>query len=667
MLFKLANNNVAKSVKDFSIYFITLVFGVCIFYTFNSIDAQESIISVTSGQHEILKAITSIMGYVSVFVSIILGFLIVYSNNFLIKRRKKELGIYLTLGMEKRHITKILMIETVSIASIALVCGLILGVFLSQLMSVFTAKIFEADLSNFKFVFSQGAFLKSIMYFGIIFLIVMLFNTITISRYKLIDLLYARKKNETLKIKSVKVAVVVFILSIVTLASSYYLIITNGMIRINALFGASIVLGIIGTLLFFLSLSGFLLKLVQSNKKMYFKDLNMFVLRQINSKINSSFVLMSVVCITLLLAIGTFSTGVSISSALSEELKENTIYDLSMIKYYDKEKYEEIIPQVIEKTNLDKYALEINELNIYEDELLNEELFKLDVANDMEYFLGSPLEFIKHSDVEKLLKAQGKESVTLNDDEYIVLSNLDVLKSQVDEIVENKKVITVSGKELRISGKLENVTMETAMSVVNSMYVLIVLPDDVITNMQVNRTIINVIYKDASKYEEYENKLRDFLYSDLNVNKSNEMLINYYNSKVEIYEESVGVKAVVSFLGIYLGLVFIVTCAAILSLWQLSEASDNKIRYDLLKKLGADRSMINKALFRQIFIIFAMPMMLAIIHSYVGLSVVNGHIRIFGKLDIAKSILSTSIFIIVIYGVYFLATYMGSKNIINSK
>ena len=200
--FKISLKNIKKSFKDYAIYFFTLILGVAIFYVFNAIDSQTVLMNVTSSTREIIKLMTSMLSGVSVFVAFILGFLIIYASRFLMKRRHKEFGIYLTLGMSKRKISMILFFETMIIGLISLIVGLILGAGLSQLMSILVANMFEADMTNYEFIFSTDACIKTLIYFGIMYLIVMIFNTINVSRCKLIDLLDASKKSEKIKLKN---------------------------------------------------------------------------------------------------------------------------------------------------------------------------------------------------------------------------------------------------------------------------------------------------------------------------------------------------------------------------------------------------------------------------------------------------------------------------------
>ena len=201
MLFNLSLKNIRKSFKDYAIYFFTLILGVAIFYIFNSLESQTVMLKLNSSTKDIIKLMNNVLSGVSVFVSFILGFLIVYANQFLMKRRKKEFGIYMILGMSKKQISKILLVETITIGLISLVIGLVLGVALSQVMSIVVANMFEADMTKFTFVFSLSAWIKTMIYFGIMYLLVMVFNTIQVNRQQLIKLLTANRQNEEVKLK----------------------------------------------------------------------------------------------------------------------------------------------------------------------------------------------------------------------------------------------------------------------------------------------------------------------------------------------------------------------------------------------------------------------------------------------------------------------------------
>ncbi len=323
MLFKLSLKNIKRSIKDYAIYFFTLVLGVAIFYVFNAIDSQTVMLDITSSTYEIIKLMTNILSGVSVFVSFILGFLIIYASRFLIKRRNKEFGIYLTLGMGKRKISSILLLETLFIGLISLFIGLGLGIILSQLMSMLVANMFDADMTRFTFIFSSSACFKTLFYFGIIYIFVMIFNTYNISRCKLIDLLQASKKSEQIKLKNPLLCTIIFLISCCILGYAYYLV-TGGIYKLtnfNFIF-IPIALGCISTFFLFWSLSGLILRIVMSIKSFYYKGLNSFILREFSSRINTTVFSITIICLMLFVTICVLSSSLSLKHSVMASIDE---------------------------------------------------------------------------------------------------------------------------------------------------------------------------------------------------------------------------------------------------------------------------------------------------------------------------------------------------------
>ena len=222
MLFKLALRNIVKSVRDYIVYFATLVLGVAVFYVFNALDSQTVMLVFSNDTLEILNIIAEAMSIVSVFVSFILGFLVVYASGFLMKRRKKEFGLYLLLGMGKTKVSAILLIETILIGIVSLITGLLVGVGASQGMSIVVANMFDADMTAFHFTVSKSAITKTLMYFAVIFLVVMIFQVFAVGKNRLINLLNAGKKAQKNYGKNPIVCVIVFIIGAVLLGTAYY-------------------------------------------------------------------------------------------------------------------------------------------------------------------------------------------------------------------------------------------------------------------------------------------------------------------------------------------------------------------------------------------------------------------------------------------------------------
>ena len=697
MLFKLSIKNMKKSFKDYAIYFLTLVLGVAIFYMFNSLDSQQAMLEVSQSTRDMIKLMISMLGMVSVFIAIILGFLIVYANNFLINRRKREFGIYMTLGMGRRQISQIILIETILVGIISLIVGIFIGVFGSQFMSILVAKLFEADMSEFTFVFSKDACIKTCIYFAVMYLAVMIFNTFTISRYKLINLLTAVRKNEKVKIKNPIISILVFLISAGLLGYAYY-IVTGGIYELNTeeKMLVPILMGIVGTIGVFWSLSGFILRIIQTRKKIYLKGTNMFVLRQLNNKINTTVVSMTVICLMLFMTISILSSSLSIQTTLDSELEEMTPVDVNLYKTANlPESYEDsytgkmIYPteeQIEDSKHSVTYTLETNgydmsqlkdivEIPIY---AIPEWTLKYSLGNYYEtakaqfsmLMYDTPEEVIKVSDYNKIAKLYGEEQYSLNDDEYIVLCDFDNMTELRNQALKENKTIKIDGKTLHAKyDECKSGFIEMSASHVNTGIILV--PDSFELKEEWKEEQFLAANYNAETDEEKE-KIEKVLTgengSTLEKNLNEKDIELEGMTKISLIEASKGLATIIIFIAIYLGIIFLIASSAILALKQLTESSDNKQRYMILRKIGCDEKMINKALFRQIFIFFMLPLALAIIHSIFGIKFVLSMLATLASPEeLLPSVIVTALIIGVIYGLYFLATYIGSKNIIKEE
>ena len=301
MLFKLSLSNIRRSLRDYAIYFFTLIIGVSVFYVFNAIGSQSAMMRMTESQYEIIELLDTLLSGMSVFVAGVLGLLIVYASRFLMKRRNKEFALYMTLGMSKWKISAILLVETVIIGIGSLFVGLIIGIGLSQLMSALVANLFEADMSAYKFSISGEAIVKTAVYFAVMYLVVMFFNSIVVTRMKLIDLIQSGRKSEKISLKNPVLCVLLFIVSAVSLGYAYYNVSNQNSGMNNRKFIICIVIGCAATFCIFWSVSGMLLRIVMSMKNVYHHSLNSFTFRQISSKVNTMVFSMTVICLMLFL------------------------------------------------------------------------------------------------------------------------------------------------------------------------------------------------------------------------------------------------------------------------------------------------------------------------------------------------------------------------------
>lgn len=681
MLFKLSLKNIGKSIKNYAIYFFTLILGVAIFYVFNAIGDQTVMMTVSSAASEAIELMTNLLSGVSVFVSLILAFLIIYANRFLIKRRNKEFGIYLTLGMGKRKISLILFFETLIIGVVSLAVGLAVGTLLSQLMSILVADMFEADLTKFRFVFSSSACVKTLIYFGIMYLAVMVFNAVNISRCRLIDLIHSNKKSEKVKLKNPLLCTVIFFISCIALGISYYLV-TGGIGKMKSFDSIfiPITIGAVSTFFIFWSLSGLLLKIFMGMKNVYYKGLNSFTLRQFSSKINTTVFSMTVICLMLFITICVLSSALSMKISMTNNLNKLAPADVQITKklnlsdtdYYSPEQIENSKSSVDDSLKNLEYSAADNlkdavSIGIYETESVTlkdtigsyykiaKEKYPLMRYNEVETI-------VKLSDYNKLAKIFGFKQYFLNGGEYILVANYpDYIKFRNEGLKANA--------ELNINGKSYTPKYRSCADgfiEMNATYAnmgFFVVPDNAVDDSMKRYDCLTANYSAA---DEKDKKAADDELRELCDGCSDSVILKM-DSKIRIKESSVGLGAMVTFIGLYLGIIFLISCAAVLALKELSESSDNAEKFSMLRKLGADEKTINKALFSQIGIFFMFPLIIAVIHSVFGIKFCSYILSSFGRANQMASVVWVALFIVAIYGGYFLVTYICSKNIIKER
>ena len=683
MLFNISLKNIRKSLKDYTVYFFTLILGVAIFYVFNAIDSQSVMLDVRENMMDIIKLMNDMLSGVSVFVSCILGFLIIYASRFLIKRRNKEFGIYLTLGMSKRKISAILFFETLLIGIVSLFAGLVIGTILSQFMSVIVANMFDADMTKFKFIFSMKACVKTLIYFAIMYVLVMIFNTFSISRCKLIDLLNAGKKTEKVTMKNPIICTIVFVIGVGILSYAYWMV-TRGVRTLNTFdkIGIPIALGCVATFLIFWSVSGFMIRIFTSIKSVYYKGVNSFVLRQFCSKINTTVFSTTVICIMLFITISVLSAALSMKDSLSKDLDSMCPVDVQLAKYSydamseayatsqnmnekDREMLEDSKLSIIETLNnsgfdAQKYFKDVVEYNIYNTGLTVKDTLGDINTDDYQFMADAIMPVMTIGDYNSVARLYGNSTYELNDDEYIIVADYKNMVMIRNQALKKGITLSVNGKEYKPRyNECKDGFVQIGVQNMNDG--ILVVPDNAVKPQQVRNMGLSADYRADTKEERYSIETQlDNLMKNLSFKKS----FISWNSRIDLAESSVGLGALVTFIALYLGIIFLISSAAILALRELSDSADNKERYGMLRKLGVDERMIDMALFKQIGIFFAFPLILALIHSVFGIKFINIILATMGMSSMAASIGLTLAFVAVIYGGYFLITYLCSRSII---
>lgn len=671
MLFKLSFSNIRKSMRDYAIYFFTLLIGVSIFYVFNAIGTQTAFLQVSENSSDIIDLLVNILTGISSFVAIVLGLLIVYASHFLMRRRNKEFALYLILGMGKRRISAILLLETLFIGIFSLGIGLLAGIGISQLMGAFVANLFEADMTSYRFTVSGEAILKTLQYFGIMYLAVILLNGIVISKCKLINLLQSGKKSEKLKLKNPVLCVIVFLLAACGLGYAYYQVGWNNVMINEGRIELMIALGAVSTFLIFWSVSGMLLRVMMSAKKTYYRGLNCFTIRQISSKVNTMVMSMTVICLMLFVTICALAAAFSMRNSMNANLKKYCPVDCEIV--YQNEASPDYLDQLgDEKEDFTKLFSDHVQFNSYADKqftfrtatdgMAEQILERYPYLSGMDY----PEDIVKLSDYNALMKLYGKEPLSLNGDEFILLCDFKSLVKIRNEVLAQGKSISIFGKELKPKyTKCQDGFIDISAQCLNAG--IYIVPDSVVDETAISRNYFFGNYAAETKSEKAAieaeiTKKYDAVNQNL-IHQENKISISI-NTKIDISESAVGLGAIVTFLGLYIGIVFLISCGAVLSLKTLSEDVDSIPRYAILRKIGVEEKEISKSLFRQTGIFFLLPLLLASIHSIFGMKFALFILETFGTEKIAQSVLSTSVLILLIYGGYFLIAYFCGKSII---
>ncbi|MDE7285180.1 MAG: ABC transporter permease [Lachnospiraceae bacterium] len=659
---KLIMKNVRKNIRDYLIYFLTLMIAISVFYAFNSISDQPAFSEMGMTKTLLYDQLGILLSTLTVLIAAVLAFLIIYANRFLLKRRKKELGLYMVLGMKKGRISRIFAGETFCVGVIALVTGLCLGVMLSQGISLVALKLFAIELSKFRLVFSMGAFKKTALCFAVIFLLVMTFNVWSVSSVQLIDLLTAGRKNETTRNRSRLLPVLMFFISLACILSSGVMFYRNGILpsRENRSFQVAGILLVAGTFLFFYSLSTVLVRILRANSNIYLRGLNTFLVRQVGSKIRTNYSLMAVVCLLLTVTICAVSVGVSTALAMNELSKSATPYDLNVVSDVSMDGDSSILEYLASKdADLSGYAENMEQISIYEADFTYSSLFagqNVELWPIDEGISDSGVSVLAVSDYNRALAMQGKEPVALAENQYLINCNYKGTFQYVEKALENHADLVLNGIPLQRAS--DTVLEETYFmtSVGNNDRGTLIVPDAAAHSLTKDVNVLLVQYRPDTDSDTVLHKMIPIGLDDTHGYR--------YAEKNMMYDMFYGLNALVSFLCCYIGLIFLLICAALLALKQLTETTDNIYRYGLLQKLGAKKEQIGRTLLSQTAIFFAAPLAVAGIFSTVLMRKAMEIVEEFMNIHIVANMVFTASLFLVVYGSYFLATYLSCKRMV---
>lgn len=709
MLCKLAWGNIRRASRDYLVYLITLALGVTVFYAFNTISEQAT--SAGIGK-ELGDTIAGIVSGLTIFLAAVMGFLMVYANNFIMKRRKQQFGLYQVLGMGRGQVALIMTLETAIVSLGALAIGLACGIGLSQLMTFFTASLFRTQIANFHFFVSTDAALFTVECLAVIFFVTLVFNLRVVAKAKVIDLMGARRSNEAAAVRNPWVSAALFVVGCVLVGVAYERLLRDGLpVMMNSQEEMSrfyITTGtvIVGTILLFFGLSGFLLKALQAARGLWWRGLNMFTLRQLAAKVNTVSMSMAVISMILFLAFTSVTTGMSIANVMNEGVERGTPADYTtQVVYHSPTAIHELQKPELTSglasttrpvdvldaatqaqhangstVNLAAIAGTSVQVDVYdaapaagEQPLVSIAEFARATGKTLPQAVNtgddrdSAMGIMSESTYNHYLAFRGKEGVSLGADGYLVTSDLGA------SVVDICNAALAAGHEVTLGShtlRLTRATVDTDASTFVNMATgsnpgTLVVPDEVLAslNLPVQYSYLLLDYPAGSDASAIDKKFGNAANYGTVTDAAGQDVGSFGmgSTRISIYESTDSSNGLISYLSIYIGFVLVVACGAILTIQQLSGVADAQPSYRLLAELGTDAASLHRSLLAQQAVFFAFPLVVALAHSAVALHVIIDVVETVGALTIGGTVgLACAIFVAA-YGGYFLLTYaMGA-------
>ena len=725
MLCKLAWGNVRRAGRDYLVYLLTLTLGVTVFYAFNTISMQVDIAGID--EEGLAQVMGSMLGYLTYFLAGVMAFLMVYANNFIMKRRKKEFGLYQVLGMGRGRVATIMALETVIVSVVAFVAGIVLGVGLSQLMTFFTASLFKTQIANFHFFFSVHAFNLTLACMLVMFVLTLLLNLRAVRRTKLIELMGAERRNESIKTRNPWIAITIFAVGVVLVGVAYYRLLRDGfpltatdskLQEAMNQFGITTAMVTVGTFALFWGLSGMLIKLLQSLRGVYWRGLNMFIVRQLAAKVNTVCFSMGVIAMILFLAITSVTCGMSIASVMNENLERYSPADMSQTYVYYTPDTLDYYKEYVNPSEADRMVLADTTVDLYpawhgegKSADNNDETGKkvniADVAGEhvqIDSYLSYPFggsspsvsagEMCKTmgeklpkafggsnadamglfvtpaSQYNKLRQMMGEEPVSIGRDQYLLTCDMGgELVDLYTKYMAGGHALTLGGHTLKpATDKSDEDTAAIANSAMGSNPGTVVVADELLSqlNLQPYSSSLLVNYKQGMDTTEADESIEYTVLDNLLVDGKEPGSWGIFITRSEMYTQAAQMNGLISYLAIYIGFVLVVACAAILSIQQLSNVADGSRSYRVLAQIGCDDRQIRHSVMAQQAVFFLFPLAVGLAHSFVALKVIIELVSIFGNMSIGGTVGLTCAIFLAAYGGYFLVTYLMSTGMVRA-
>lgn len=623
LYFKLAKTNLSNNKPFYIPYIISSIITVAMLY-------MMSFLSDNKGLNKIMGAdsLTTIfrlgVGIIVIFSYIFLF----YTNSFIIKRRKKEIGVYNILGMEKRHLSKVLFVETIYSAIISLVCGIIVGIVFSKFILMVLYGIIGIHKTVEFFVNIHGIIL-CVVSFGILFLLTFLYNFMQIKLANPIELLRGTNVGE----REPKTKIFMTIVGVVCLAIAYYIAITTeNPLNVLTLFFVAVLLVIIGTFALFTAGSIALLKLLRNNKKFYYNKRHFMAVSGMLYRMKQNAAGLASICILSTMVLVVISTTVSMYVGIQDELMARYPNDVCVTVDYN---------SVIDKSSEIEKAIF--------DEIDSAEVKNKKAFSYLSVFVGQKGDNFT-TDKEHLSYQNSYLFYILSKDDFIKRDNS--FKDKIGNISKGEAVVVLNKKydkkDIKIFGKNYKVNKSFEHMEDNDLYMIstlnglgyIILDNDESVqelydmqekmlgkgaNYYTNK--IRFDFKSGNKkqkaaaYKKIDNAVKKYFKE--NKNDKKEISSYWVESRQENEQNFYLLYGGLFFLGIFLGTMFLIVTVMIIFYKQITEGYDDRERYQILEKVGMSSREVKDTIKSQIRIVFVLPIFAAAVHVTAAFPMVN--------------------------------------------
>ena len=648
---KFALNNLVKNKRFILPYILSAIFTIASFYILTSLSLGKNLDKLPQG----ISATKQVLGFGVIVIAIFSAIFLFYTYSFLIKRRVREFGLYSVLGMTKKQIARILILETIFIAVLTLVFGLVFGLLFDKLMLLVLLKLFTAGVS-FGFVITPIAVFLTILLFGGIFFLLLIYTVVKISRLKIVALLKEENHGE----REPKARFILAILGLGLTGYGYYLAQTiQNPIKAITMFFVAVLAVIFGTYLIFMAVSITVLKLMKNNKTFYYKPRNFISVSGLLYRMKRNAVGLANICILSTMVLVTMGTTSALYAGSEDAYNTRFPRDIIINGYRSTEGKLAEIEKNVKKATQDA-GVETKDLVSYNMLNVVGRLNGTEINYESE-FTGS-FDKIKSIVVLELkdYNKVSKEQKTLNDGETLLFIDKKG-KYEANEIA-------VQGVNLKIKEKLTDFPGALGTAAANIMDTYYVVVKD---NADVKK--IESALKKKLNISDGEGEI--FNYVGFNISdksKEAKVIENFkqlekegninIEGKAENETNFKGFYASFLFIGVFISMIFVVSQVVIMYYKQISEGYEDKGKFGIMRKVGLTDKQIKQSIRSQVLMIFFAPLAVATLHTVVAYPFIEKILKLFLATDNNVFLIALAV-TIAVFAVFYLIVYLITSRI----